>query len=85
MTGMDHESLYGLPEREVMIYDRQKQFLVNNTAGNQKDHGIFCFFVDCLFKCTENILFFASRPLVNEAYSTKCTFNHFRITGFRSN
>lgn len=43
MTGMDHKSLYGLPEREVMIYDRQKQFLVNNTAGNQKDLGIFCF------------------------------------------
>lgn len=34
MAGMDNKSLNGLPEREMMIYDRWKQFLVNNTAGN---------------------------------------------------
>lgn len=41
---MAHKSLNGLPERKMMVYDRWKQFVVNNTAGNQKDYGIFGFF-----------------------------------------
>lgn len=43
LAGLDHKSLNSLPEREMMICDRQKQFLVNNTAGSQEDHGNFIF------------------------------------------
>lgn len=41
MAGMDHRPLHCLPVRERMIYDRRKQFLDNNTAGNQRDHRTF--------------------------------------------
>lgn len=44
--------------------------------------GFFVFFVDCLsVRMYRNhyFLFFPSCPLVNEAYSTKCSFNHFRM------